>query len=165
MCDPFTMAAVALTTTAANIYAGNKAASAASRTIDSQLAQSEAEIAKAEVSEVNDRLRLQRKEQARIKVAAGEAGLQFGGSIEALLKDSLMQTQLSQERTRMNAQSQRESVRAEANAMYSRNPKTNALGAGLQLAASGLDGWSRGRSMRIEREATERRAGRAAADG
>ncbi len=159
MCDPFTMAAVAITSTAASIYTSNKAASAANKAIAAQLANTETEINKAETAEINDRMRAARKEQARIKVAAGEAGLQLGGSIELLLKDSLMQSQLSQERTRMNAQSQREAARAEANSMYSRNPKQTALGAGLQLASAGVNGWASGQSMQISREAADRAAG------
>lgn len=159
------MAAVAITTTAASIYSQNKAADAANAAIAQQLADTETEVKKAETAEINDRLRAQRKEQARIKVAAGEAGLQLGGSIELLLKDSLMQSQLAQERTRMNAQSQREAARNEANSMYSRNPKTTALGAGLQLASAGINGWASGSSMQINRERDATAAGRRAGGG
>ena len=162
MCEPFTMAALAITTTAATIYTQNKAASAAEAAIREQLSVAEREITNQEVAEVNDRLRQARKEQARIKVAAGEAGLQLGGSIELLLKDSLMQAQLARERIGMNATAQRHNVRAEANSMLSRIQKDTALGAGLKLASAGVSGWSQGQSLQIARDRIATEAGRKA---
>ncbi|MFN3573628.1 MAG: hypothetical protein ACK4TR_08885 [Phenylobacterium sp.] len=154
------MATLAVAGTAANLYADAKSAKAQEAAIREQLAALEAESRETETAEVNDRLRAMRKEQARVRVAAGEAGLQLGGSIELILKDSLMQAGLSNERSRANANRERVSGRAEANSMLSRVSSPTALGAGLQLTTAGVSGWSSGRRIQISRENTAKQIGR-----
>lgn len=127
-----------------------QSAKAQQKTIDSQLATQQQEIRVAEVSELNERQRVARKEQARIKVAAGEAGLNIGGSVEALLKDSLFQNQLANERTRLNAESQQRSAAAEANSMSSRIQSPTILGAGLRIATAGAQGYYGGKSIQLQ---------------
>lgn len=161
MCDPVSMTILAVTTTAAGIYTANKAADAQEAAIRDQLANLEEESVKTEVAEVNDRLRAMRKEQGRAKAAAGEAGLQLGsGSIETLLKDSLMQTTLGNAGTHLNAGRERRAGRSEANSMLSRIQKDTALGAGLKLASAGVSGWNAGASIQIKRDQIAQQAGR-----
>lgn len=160
MCDPVSMTILAVTTTAASIYSANKLADNQEAAIREQLESLEDESRKTESAETNDRLRAMRKEQARTKVAAGEAGLQLGGSIEALLKDSLMQTSLAGERIGLNNERDRRAGRAEANSMLSNIQKDTALGAGLKLASAGSSAWNTGQSIKIARAGAGQSAGR-----
>ncbi|PXA96802.1 hypothetical protein DMC18_00635 [Caulobacter sp. D5] len=165
MCDPVTIAmtVVSVATTAASVISEVKAAKAQNAAIADQLANSEAEIKSAESAELNERARAARREQARIKVAAGESGVQLGsGSIEALLLDSVTQQQLAGERTQMNAETQQRAAVAEANSMYSRVQSPTLLGAGLRLASAGLQGYSAGTSLEIARKGASKKAASAA---
>jgi hypothetical protein len=152
------MTALAVASTAASIVTETKAAKTQERAIRTQLEQSNKEINQKATAEVNDRQRATRREQARIKVAAGEAGLQLGGSIDLLLQDSLMQGGLSNERTAQNRENELLSANAEANSMLSRVEKPTLLGAGLRLATAGMQGYSQGTSMKLDRSAAMSRA-------
>ncbi len=116
------MTTIAVVGAATETIGQMQSAKAQQKAIDAQLATTQQEIRVAQTAELNERQRVARKEQARIKVAAGEAGLNIGGSVEALLKDSLMQNQLSAERTNLNAESQQRAAAAEANSMSIPHP-------------------------------------------
>jgi hypothetical protein len=141
------MAVVAVVSTAATVVGEIQAADAQNAAIKQQFQSQQDEIYKQETAELNDRARQARKEQARIKVAAGEAGLQLGGSVEGLLFDSLMQTGLANERIHLNADSQREASAQEANRMFSQVQKPTLLGAALRIGAAGVQGYAGGSSM------------------
>lgn len=161
MCDPLSATILAVASSAATIYSANKAASAQEAAIREQLALLEEESVKTETADVNEHLRAMRKEQARIRVAAGEAGLQLGsGSIETLLKDSMMQTSLAASNTRLNAERDRRAARAEANSSLSSIQKDTLLGAGLKIASAGVSGYSQGRALQITRNNNATAAGR-----
>lgn len=152
MCEPVTiMTTLAVASTAAGIVSQVQSAKRQEAAIREQLAFTEEEINAKASGEVNDRLREARREQARIKVAAGEAGLKLGGSIDLLLQDSLMQAGLANERTLGNRERELRAARQEANSMLSRVEKPTLLGAGLQLASAGMQGYAAGTSMQINR--------------
>lgn len=161
MCEPVTiMTTLAIATTAASIVSEVQSAKAQEKAIRAQLEQTNTEINQKASAEVNDRQRAARREQARIKVAAGEAGLQLGGSIDQLLSDSLMQAGLSHERTSQNRENELLSANAEANSMLSRVERPTILGAGLRLASAGAQGYAQGTSMKINRASAKTTAGR-----
>lgn len=152
MCDPVTAAiTLAVASTGANIVSQVRAAKAQNKAITETLNRTEVDIKDQATAQVNERLRESRREQGRIKVAAGEAGLQLTGSVQSLLNDSVMQTTLANERTVGNARRQAEGARAEANSAYSRVEAPTALGAGLQLATAAMQGYSAGNSLKIAR--------------
>ena len=153
MCDPVTLAVTAMATTAASVVSQISAANAQNKAISQQVAQSYQQVNNQQAAEENDRMRAARKEQARIKVAAGESGLQLGGSIEQLLLDNQMSTGLANERSALNADNQRQSIQAEANKMHSQVQKPTLLGAGLQIATAGLGGYAQGSSLQLARKA------------
>ena len=156
MCDPVTiMTTIAVVGAATETIGQMQSAKAQQKAIDAQLATTQQEIRVAQTAELNERQRVARKEQARIKVAAGEAGLNIGGggSVEALLKDSLMQNQLSAERTNLNAESQQRAAAAEANSMSSRIQSPTILGAGLRIATAGAQGYYGGKSIQLQQSA------------
>ena len=152
MCEPVTiMTTLAVASTAASIVGQVQSAKRQEAAIRDQLAVSVDEVNDKATAEVNDRQRAARREQARIKVAAGQAGLQLGGSIEMLLKDSLMQGGLAEERLNDNREAELRNVRTEANSMLSRVERPTMLGAGLQLGTAAMNGYSAGTSLKINR--------------
>lgn len=151
MCDPISMTVAAVATAAAGVVTQVQAAKRQEAAIRDQLAISQKEIDNKATAELNDRQRAARREQARIRVAAGQAGLQLGGSIDSLLQDSLMQAGLAGERTLDNRAAEQRNVAAEANSMLSRVERPTLLGAGLQIANAGMNGYSQGKSMQIAR--------------
>ena len=159
ICDPVTIAiSLAVATTAAGIVSEVRAAKSQTKAITTQLATTNKQIDQKATAELNDRQRAARREQARVKVAAGEAGLQLGGSIDLLLKDSLMQAGLAAERTNQNADNERLNATAEANSMLSRVESPTILGAGLRLATAGMQGYASGSNLQINRTNAQRQA-------
>lgn len=149
------MAVAAVATTAVSLVGQQQAADAQRSAIDSQLQQNYTNIAKQQQSQENDQLRASRREESRIKVAAGEAGLSLGSqSIEMMLLDNQMQTGLNSERIGLNTDIQRQNAQAEANHSLSQTATANALGAGLQLGLSGASGYISGSKLQATRAAT-----------
>lgn len=142
---------IAVAGAATSVIGEIQSAKIQNKAISDQLAQQQQEILTAQTAELNERQRIARKEQARIKVAAGESGLNISGSIEAMLNDSLMQNSLATERTKLNAESQQRAAASEANSMYSRVQSPTVLGAGLRIATAGAQGYYSGKSMQIQR--------------
>lgn len=73
------MTTIAVVGAATETIGQMQSAKAQQKAIDAQLATTQQEIRVAQTAELNERQRVARKEQARIKVAAGEAGLNKGG--------------------------------------------------------------------------------------
>lgn len=150
------MVTIAVVSTATQAITQYQSAKHQIASIDQQLAATQKEIQTAEVAEVNERQRIARQEQARIKVAAGQAGLNISGSVSALLQDSAMQNSLARERTRLNAETQQNAAVAEANSMYSRVERPTILGTGLRLATAAGSAYYSGRSIQMQQDAAAR---------
>lgn len=147
MCDPVSAAVVAgvmtVASTAASVVAQSKAADAQAKAINSQLQATEDENRQAASAELFDQMRATRREQARIRAASGEAGLDIGSaSIENLLADSAMQGSLQGSRTLANLESRDRAAEEEAKSQMSRVQKPTALGAGLQIGTAAANAWS-----------------------
>lgn len=139
-------------TAAANVSAQVKSANAQTKAIDDQRTVVREEARQQATSELFDRMRAGRREQGKIRAASGEAGLSLssGGSIENLLLDSAMQTEMANDRTIANMESRHRANEAEANSMLSKIQKPTALGAGLQIASAAVDGWSGVKAAKIK---------------
>jgi hypothetical protein len=140
MCVPAIAAAalIAAGTQAVGVIASNQAAKAYNRSVNEQNVARKKEIDKAATAEINNRLREMRREQSRIVVAAGEAGLSLQSqSVEALLFDSLQQAELANDTSLANRESRK--LAADDEAQSRMQSKTTLLGAGLRigLAAGG----------------------------
>lgn len=152
MCNPaIALAVVAAATTTVSVVQQYQATNAQNAAIASTYAAQVSQIKDSETADINDRLREARKEQGRIKVAAGEGGLQLSGSVAALLRDSTMQTALYDERIRTNADNKIAAAGNEATSMYSQVKMPTALGAGLQIAGSAVQGYFSGSSIQAKR--------------
>lgn len=136
MCAPIIAAGLAVAATAVSTIATNQAISAQNKQVQASNDLRKKEIDQATTQEINARLREMRREQSRIQVAAGEAGLNTsGGSIDALLMDSAMQAQLANNTSLANRESRKLSADAEAqSAMQS---QSTFLGSALKIGLAG----------------------------
>lgn len=147
MCDPVTAAiAVGVTTvvgTGASIAAQAKTAKAQTAAIRAQQEVVAEENRQAASADLFDQMRAARREQGRIRAAAGEAGLGLNsGSVEAMLLDSAMQREMQGGRTIANMESRHRANTAEAQSMLSQIQQPTALGAGIQMAGAMASAWS-----------------------
>jgi len=145
------MVTLAVVGTATSTISEIQSAKQQTKAINNQLAVQQGEIRTAEIAEINDRQRDARREQSRIKVAAGQAGLNIGGSVQALLNDSAMQNSLARERIRTNTDIQQNAALADANGMHARNTRPTLLGAGLKIGLSGANAYYGGKSLQIQK--------------
>lgn len=163
MCEAVTLAVVAgvmgVAQTAYSISAQAKQAKAQNAAISAQLDVTNEEARRKATAELFDASRATRREQGRIRAAAGEAGLALTGSVDALLFDSAMQSELNYDRSLANLESRTAANVAEAEVAYSNVSNTNALSAGLQLGASALSGWSGIEEAKIEKRRAAVKAG------
>lgn len=145
---------MAVVSTAASVVTEYQSAKNQNKAISDQLAQGQKQVAQQESSQLNERAREARKEQGRMMVAAGEAGLQLSsGSIEAMLLDSAMQQKLADANIGQNAENQSADQTAEANRYYSQVQAPSVIGAGLRLVSSGVQGYAAGRAATIGKQA------------
>jgi hypothetical protein len=144
MCDPITIsAAIGVVSAAASGVAQIKSAKAQTKAIRAQQAVVREENRQVATAETFDLMRASRREQAKIRTTAGEAGLALNsGSVEALLRDSAMQGELARDRVLANLESRHSAATAEASSALSRIQKPTALGVGLNIAAAGAEGWA-----------------------
>lgn len=157
MCDPVTAAIVvgvtSVASTGASLVAQSSAAKAQTKALNKQAAVAQEETRREATGELFDSMREARREQGRIRAAAGEAGLSLtSGSVEDLLMDSAMQGELRDDRTLANMEARHRSNVAEAESMASRIQKPTALGAGLQLGASAASAWSGVQDAKIKKD-------------
>lgn len=147
MCDPVSasiaLAVVSTVGAVGQVITANKTAKAQERAIRAQHERVAEENRDAASAEMFDQMRAARREQARVRTAAGEAGLGLnGGSIEGLLFDSAMQMELQGSRTLANLESRQAAADAEAESMLSQIQKPTLLGAGLQIGSAAASGWA-----------------------
>lgn len=147
MCDPVTAAIIvgvtAVASTGAGIAAQAKSAKAQTKAIRAQQGVVAEENRQQASAEIFDQMRAARRDSAKIRTAAGEAGLGLNsGAIDGLLFDTAMQMELQGDRTIANMESRHAANTAEAQSMLSRIQKPTVLGAGIQLAAAGASAFS-----------------------
>lgn len=128
---------------AGSAIAQSKTAKAQTKAIRAQQERVNEENRDAASAELFDQMRNARREQGKIRTAAGEAGLGLnGGSIEGLLFDSAMQMELQGSRSIANMESRIAANNAEAESMLSQIQSPTLLGAGLQVAGAAASGWA-----------------------
>jgi len=161
MCEPIS-AAIAIASVVgatANVAAQAKSAKAQQKAIEHQQAIAREQTRATAGAELFDQMRATRREQARIRAAAGEAGLSLSSnSIEGLLMDSEQQGQMQGARTLANMESRHAAHTAEAVSMLSHIHKPTALGAGLQIGSAALQGWSGMKNAQLKKTRTKQAA-------
>jgi hypothetical protein len=144
MCDPVSIsAAIAVASAAAGSMAQIKSAKAQTAAINAQQKVVREENRQVASAELFDEMRATRREQAKIRTTAGEAGLSLtSGSVEGLLMDSAMQGEMSRDRVLANLESRNTAAYAETSSALSRIQKPTALGVGLNVANAAAQGWA-----------------------
>lgn len=139
MCDPISIGiGLAVATTAVSVVGQIQSANKANARIQAEHDAKQHEVDLQTSEAISTRLREARREQGRIMVAAGESGLNTSSPVvEGLLNDAAMQATLSNQESLANRESRKREITAEANAAMVTKP--TALGAGLQIALSGLN--------------------------
>lgn len=163
MCEAVSLAVAAgvmgVAQTAYSVTSQAKQAKAQNAAINAQLDVTNEEARRRATSEIFQDMRAARREQGRIRAAAGEAGLALTGSVDALLFDSAMQADMNHSRSIANLESRTSANAAEAEAAYSHVGNVNGLTAGLQLGASALTGWSGIEAAKIEKRRASKASG------
>jgi len=163
MCEPVSLAiaagVTAVASTGYSLIAQSQAAKAQNRAIHQQLEFTNEEARRKASTEIFDTMRASRREQGRVRAAAGEAGLALTGSVDTLLMDSAMQAEMSNDRSIANQESRVAANVAEANSMFSQVQNVNAVGAGLQLGGAGLNAWSGINGAKINKAQASQNAG------
>lgn len=136
MCTPLALGLAVAGSTAVSVIGQNQAAAATNAALQQQNTLRKHQIDQAATAEINARLREMRREQARIEVAAGGAGLSLSsGSVEAALMDSAMQAGLADNTSLANRESRKAASDAETQAGL--QSSTTLLGAGLKIGLAG----------------------------
>ena len=147
MCEPTTiMLGISLAASAAGAYGTREQAKGQLKANAEQRAQQNEEIRAAANAKAGERVKQMRAEQARIRVAAGEAGV-GGNSFMAQLQDASFQADMDIATFGKDAffQDRASATRfLSANASV-RNP--SALETGLNLAAAGAQGYAAGAAL------------------
>lgn len=137
------MGAATVAQTTAGVITQAKAAKAQTKAIRSQQEVVAEENRKATSAELFDQMRASRREAAKVRTAAGEAGLGLNsGSIDGILFDTAMQLELQTGRSIANMESRHAANTSEAESALSQIQKPTLLGAGLQIGASAAGAWS-----------------------
>lgn len=135
--------ALTVAQTAGTVVGQIKTAKAQTRAIRQQQATAREETRQVASAEMFDQMRASRREQGRVRAAAGEAGLGLNSmTVDQLLLDSVMQGELAGDRTIANMEARHRSNTAEAESMLSRIQRPTALGAGLQIAGAAAEAFS-----------------------
>lgn len=163
MCEVVSLAIAAgvasVVETGVSIAYQAQAAADQNAAISHQLDVANEEARRKATSEIFDSSRAARREQGRIRAAAGQSGLALTGSVDALLYDSAMQAELDHSRSLANQESRQSANAAQAQSMFSQVHNVNALSAGLQLGSAGIGAWTGIENAKIQKEQAARMAG------
>lgn len=150
MCEPvsITMAALSVASTVMGQVGTRKAAKAQFASNAAQREAQNDQITDQASVKAGERVKQQRAEEARLRVAGGEAGV-AGNSFEALLMDSVLQADMDlgiigKDAANMDAASEARFLSANASV---KNP--GALENGLQIAGAAASGYAFGSSLAI----------------
>lgn len=146
MCEPVTLATLAVAATGAQIYGGREAAKGQFSANARQRAAQNEEIRAASNAKAGERVKQMRAEQARLRVAAGEAGVS-GNSFFAQLQDAAFQSDMDIATIGKDAYFQ---DRASETRFLSANAQVNNPGLltnVAKLTAAGVSGYAAGANL------------------
>lgn len=144
MCEPTTiMTGLALATSAAGAVGQYQSANAQVDAANAQAAAQAEEIKARQDQQAGERIRAARREAARARVAAGEAGV-AGQSFEAQLADTFGRA--NQDLAILSKQGgfTERAVNANLKSNTAGTQRAGGLGAALQIASSGAQGYATG---------------------
>lgn len=146
MCDPVSVGiALSMTTAAIGVYSADQAAGAQQEALDTQREQQAEELSTKASVEMGERVKQARRERARIRVAAGESGVQ-GASFESQLMDSFAQENQDLALISKNARFADRASAGQHASLSNAIDRPSYLSAGLQIGASGYGGYQDGKA-------------------
>lgn len=131
MCDPVTavVVGVAALTSVGNSLSQRASVKAQAKNLSNQAQAASDEATREASAEMFDNMRAARREAGKTRAAAGEAGLSLeSGSVEDLLMDSAMQSELKNDRTLANLESRNKQINNELQAKASQLSMPTTLG-------------------------------------
>lgn len=140
MCDPVTMAGIAIAGSAVQAYSGYQQANAANRAAEQQAQVQADEYAASRDQQIAERVKQARRERGRLRVAAGEAGV-GGASVEAQLANSFGQQNQDIAIIQKQGGFTERAIGTELKSVAARN-RFSPLSAGLQIAGAGASAYS-----------------------
>lgn len=139
MCEPTTLAVIAIASSAASVYGQYQSGKAQVKAINQQNEQQAQEIADAASQEMFERGRLARRERGQMRAAASEAGISLGsGSFLAALQASAFNQYNDSGLILQNEKNQQLARDARARSLMSQIQMPTALSAALQIGAAGV---------------------------
>jgi hypothetical protein len=141
------MAGLAAATAAVGVYAQRQTAKAQARNIGIQQEHEREEAVEAATEELGQRIRANREQRARARVAAGESGV-GGASFAASLNQSLQDQDETVALAAKNVAFAQRGIDDRANTALSQIRSPSALEAGLTIASAGAQGYSTGLSIK-----------------
>lgn len=143
MCEPVTVGLITAGIAAVGVYSQIQSAKAQEKALVEASRIQQEQIDDAASRDASIAARQMRAEAARIRVAAGEAGLNLASnSVLAQIHDSAMQAQLSITSINKNRKNLQRAREAETNSRIAAVNHPSYLQAGLQIAGAGLSGYS-----------------------
>ena len=156
MCEPVTLTTgLSIASSAVGAVGAYQQARGQRAALEASARQRASEISDQQEVELGERVRAGRRERARLRVSAGEAGLALtSNSFEAQIADSFSQqgqdAGVIRFQGRQSERALRSGVNTRAASIQGDSPLALA-GAGLQIAGSGLSGYQQGLAIRTAR--------------
>ena len=153
MCDPVSMTALAVASSAAGVYGQYQAANAQVDAANDAAAASAEELEAQQSKQAGDRVRAARREAARARVAAGEAGV-AGQSFEAQLKQAFGDANQDIAVVAKQGSFTGRAINANLKSNTASAKSITPLSSALQIASSGVRGYTSGLQIKQARSGT-----------
>lgn len=147
MCEPTTMAVLAIASAGVSAYATHQSAKAQSDAMEAQAETERLETAAATEENLGIKIRAGREARARARVAAGESGA-MGASFAAAINQSLQDQDMDTALAAKNLAFQQRGIDDRLAVGKSQIRDVSALEAGLNIASAGVSGYHTGLSIK-----------------
>jgi hypothetical protein len=144
---PYIVAGLSVASAGVSVYSQRETAKAQARAIGTQQEHERQEATEAAAEELGQRIRANREQRARARVAAGESGV-GGASFAASLNQSLQDQDETAALAAKNVAFAQRGIDDRANTALAGIRKPSALEAGLSIASAGVQGYSSGLSLK-----------------
>jgi hypothetical protein len=144
---PYIMTGLSVASAGVGLYAQNQTAKAQASAIATQQEHEREETTAAAEEELGQRIRANREQRARARVAAGESGV-GGQSFAASINQSLQDQDETVALAAKNVAFAQRGIDDRANTALAGIRSPSALEAGLSIASAGVQGYSTGLSLK-----------------
>lgn len=150
MCEPTTLALIAIASAGVSAYAQNQSAKAQTEAMTAQAETERLEQSSATEEAMGQRIRAAREQRARARVAAGESGA-MGASFAAMVNQSIQDQSMDSALAAKNLAFQQRAVDDRLSTGLSQVRKVSAVEAGLSIGTAGMSGYAAGTQIQAAR--------------